>query len=173
MRESPGWLAAALVPLAALLPVLWRVAYGPPGARIAGQNLAALLGGLALLLASRGFGRPAYLDLALVLAVLGPTGTLVFARLSGGLPRARLVRWTALTGVPLTVLPLCVTEGLTRQSAKVLVIGVLLLAGTLLTSAGTQRGTGTERGAGNGAEPGAGGERGVGTTGAGRGEGAR
>ncbi|MCX2180582.1 MrpF/PhaF family protein [Streptomyces sp. SKN60] len=36
------------------------------------------------LLAARGFGRDAYGDLGLVLAVLGPVGVLVFARFLGG-----------------------------------------------------------------------------------------
>ncbi|MFD8455709.1 MrpF/PhaF family protein [Streptomyces antimycoticus] len=104
MSTSDGWLAAALVPLLALVPVLWRIAYGSPKDRLIGQNLTSLLAGLALLLAARGFHRTSYTDVALVVSVLGPTGTLIYARFLGVLPDSRLVRWTALVGVPVTVL---------------------------------------------------------------------
>lgn len=138
MRTSDGWLVAALVPVAALAPVLWRVARGAPRDRLVAQNLAQLLAALALLLAAQGFGRPAYLDTALLLSVLAPAGTLVYARFLGGVPPAPVVRWTALAGVPATVLPLCVATGPGRQSVKLLVIGALLLAGCLATSSGSQ-----------------------------------
>ncbi|MGP3922063.1 MrpF/PhaF family protein [Streptomyces sp. 8N616] len=137
MSSSDGWLAAALAPLAALVPALWRISRGSPRDRLVAQNLTSLLGAMTLLLAARGFGRPAYLDLALVLSVLGPTGSLVFARFLGGLPGSRLVRWTAVAGVPATVVPLCVATGPGREMAKLLVIGALLTAGGLVTSAGT------------------------------------
>lgn len=58
------------------------VSTGPLRRRVVAQNQATLLVCLALLLLAQGFGRSsAYTDLALVLAVLGPVGTLVYARL--------------------------------------------------------------------------------------------
>lgn len=140
MRADDGWPAVALVPLLALVPVLWRVSRGAPEDRLIAQNLSSLLGGLALLPAAQGFGRPAYLDVALVLSVLGPTGTLIYARFLGVLPGSRLVRRTALLGVPAIVLPLCVAAGPGRAMAKLLLIGALLIAGSVVTGAGDGRG---------------------------------
>ncbi|GAA0515321.1 MrpF/PhaF family protein [Streptomyces antimycoticus] len=140
MSTSDGWLAAALVPLLALVPVLWRIAYGSPKDRLIGQNLTSLLAGLALLLAARGFHRTSYTDVALVVSVLGPTGTLIYARFLGVLPDSRLVRWTALVGVPVTVLPLCVATGPGRAMAKLLLIGALLIAGSVVTGARSGKG---------------------------------
>ncbi|WP_079151806.1 monovalent cation/H+ antiporter complex subunit F [Streptomyces sp. RTd22] len=140
MRADDGWLAVALVPLLALVPVLWRVSRGAPEDRLIAQNLSSLLGGLALLPAAQGFGRPAYVDVALVLSVLGPTGTLIYARFLGVLPGSRLVRRAALLGVPAIVLPLCVAAGPGRAMAKLLLIGALLIAGSVVTGAGGGRG---------------------------------
>ncbi len=138
MRTSPGWLVAAMVPLLCLLPVLWFVVRGEPRNRLVAQNLAQLLTGFVLLLTAQGFGRSTYLDLALVLAILAPAGTLVYARFLGGLPPAPLVRWTAVVGVPATVLPLCVVSGAGRETVKLLFIGAVLLAGAWVTSSGSQ-----------------------------------
>ncbi|MFF7654715.1 MrpF/PhaF family protein [Streptomyces sp. NPDC007983] len=139
MSAADGWLLVALVPLLALGPVLWRVSHGTPEDRLIAQNLSSLLGGLALLPAAQGFGRPAYVDVALVLSVLGPVGTLIYARFLGVLPDSRLVRWTALLGVPAIVLPLCVATGPGRAMGKLLLIGALLIAGSVVTSAGGSR----------------------------------
>jgi multisubunit Na+/H+ antiporter MnhF subunit len=117
VSAADGRLPAALVPLAAPAPVLWRIAYGDTKDRLVGQNLTSLLGSLSLLLAAQGFGRPSYVDVALVLCVLGPTGTLIYARFLDVLPDSRLVRWTALLGVPATVLPLCVATGPGRATS--------------------------------------------------------
>lgn len=136
MPTSEGWLIAAFFPFAALVPVLWRIAYGAPRDRLVAQNLASLLCTLVLLLAAQGFGRSSYLDMALLLSFLGPTGTLVYARFLGGIPRSRLLRWAAFVTVPATVVPLCVAVGPSREMVKVLVIGALLMAGSLVTSAG-------------------------------------
>ncbi|MER6140097.1 MrpF/PhaF family protein [Streptomyces sparsogenes] len=140
MSAADGWLLAGLVPLLGLVPVLWRIACGEPGDRLIAQNLACLLAALALLLTAQGFGRPAYVDVALVLSVLGPAGTLVYARFLGVLPGSRVVRWTALAGVPTVVLPLCVATGPGRATVKLLVIGALLMAGGLVTSTGSRDG---------------------------------
>lgn len=152
MSTSGGWLVAAAVPLLCLLPVLWYVATGGPSTRLVAQNLAQLLAALAFLLSAQGFRRPDFLDLALVLAVLAPAGTLVYARFLGGLPPARIVRWTALVGVPAAVVPLCVAAGPGRQTVKVLVIGGLLLAGALVTGGGSQTSTESSGPDGPGAE---------------------
>ncbi|MCH6160675.1 monovalent cation/H+ antiporter complex subunit F [Streptomyces marispadix] len=165
MSTSEGWLIAAALPSLCLAPVLWYVATGAPARRLVALNLAQLLVAIALLLSAQGFRRPDFLDLALVLAVLAPAGTLVYARFLGGLRPARVVRWTALVGVPASVVPLCVTAGPGRQAVKVLVIGGLLLAGALVTGGGSQ--TSAESGEpepepqpGPGAEPGESGESG-------------
>lgn len=139
MKTSDGWLVAALVPLALLVPVLWRVLRGTPRNRLIAQNLAQLLTALCLLLSSQGFARSSYLDMALLLAVLAPAGTLVYARFLGGVPAAPLVRWAALVGVPVTVVPLCVVTGPGRQLVKLLVIGALLIAGCVVTSSGSSQ----------------------------------
>ncbi|WP_438270732.1 monovalent cation/H+ antiporter complex subunit F [Streptomyces platensis] len=78
------------------------------------QNLATTLLSLVILLLAQGYGRPAYTDPALVLAVLGPAGTLLYVRLladqlAAHPPRPRsLLAVTALsyTAVPAVVLPL-------------------------------------------------------------------
>lgn len=77
-----GWLLAAAVTLGGgLTATLWGVTTGPLGRRVVAQNLATAVACPGLLLLSEAYERPAYVDLALVLAVLGPVGTLVFARL--------------------------------------------------------------------------------------------
>ncbi|QKV91523.1 hypothetical protein HUT19_06980 [Streptomyces sp. NA02950] len=134
MSPADGWLLAALVPLVALCPVLGWIAFGGTEGRLIAQNLTSLLAGLSLLLAAQGFGRPSYVDVALVLSVLGPTGTLIYARFLDVLPDAPLVRWTALLGVPAAVVPLCVAAGPGRAALKLLLIGALLIAGSLVTS---------------------------------------
>ncbi|MGN5380833.1 MrpF/PhaF family protein [Streptomyces lasalocidi] len=52
--------------------------------RLAGLSLATAVVTAVLLLTAQGFGRSSFVDLGLVLAVLGPAGTLVFARFLGG-----------------------------------------------------------------------------------------
>lgn len=77
-----AWLASASVLLVAgLFPVVWGVATGSLGRRVVAQNFGTSVVCLVMLLLAQGYDRPAYTDLALVLAVLGPVGTLVYARL--------------------------------------------------------------------------------------------
>lgn len=77
-----AWLWGAAVLLAfGLGPALWCACRGPAAERLAGMAFAGLLGAVVLLLLAQGFGRSSYVDLALVLAVLSPAGTLVFTRL--------------------------------------------------------------------------------------------
>ncbi|MET9293159.1 MrpF/PhaF family protein [Streptomyces sp. NPDC003077] len=138
-----GWLvAAALLLVAGVGPAVWGAASGPVRRRVMAQNVATLSGCLALLLLAQGYARTAYTDMALVLAVLGPAGTLVFARLLADdlvadPPRGPLARaMTPLAGslVPLVVLPLCVAAGPGRALVKLLVIGVLLVAGNVVST---------------------------------------
>jgi len=77
-----AWLWAALVLLVgALTPCLVVTFRGSPMERLTGMTLAATVLTVLFLLLSQGFSRTSYQDLALVLAVLAPTGTLVFTRL--------------------------------------------------------------------------------------------
>jgi multisubunit Na+/H+ antiporter MnhF subunit len=77
-----AWLLAALVLVVlGLGPSAWVACRGPATQRLAGVNLASVLTAVLFLLLAQGFGRSSYVDLALVLAVLAPAGTLVFTRL--------------------------------------------------------------------------------------------
>ena len=77
-----AWLVTALVLMpCALGPCVWVACRGPAAQRLAGANLATVLTTVLFLLLAQGFGRTSYVDLALVLAVLAPAGTLVFTRL--------------------------------------------------------------------------------------------
>ncbi|MEV6795800.1 MrpF/PhaF family protein [Streptomyces sp. NPDC051320] len=135
-----GWLAAA----AALLlcgvgPALWGVATGPVRRRVVAQNLATLLTCLVLLLLAQGYHRTAYVDLGLVLSLLGPVGTLVYARLladelADDPPRSSRTTRPAVVATLLVVLPLCVATGPGRATVKLLVTGALLIAGNVVAS---------------------------------------
>ncbi len=76
-----GWLiAAAVLMVGGLAPCLWATSHGPPQRRLIGLDLASTVTCLVLLLLSQGYGRSSYVDLALVLALIAPAGSLVFAR---------------------------------------------------------------------------------------------
>ena len=81
-----AWLISASVLLAAGMgPCLWRACRGDPAQRLLGVTLGSAVAVAASLLISRGVERTSYVDVALVLAVLSPAGTLVFCRcLAGG-----------------------------------------------------------------------------------------
>ncbi|WP_328917250.1 MULTISPECIES: monovalent cation/H+ antiporter complex subunit F [unclassified Streptomyces] len=87
-----AWIVVACVLLpCGAGPCVWRASRGEPGQRLAGTALLAVVAEAVFLLAARGLHRTSYVDVALVLAVLAPAGTLVFARcLSGvgGRPRS-------------------------------------------------------------------------------------
>ncbi|GFE18547.1 hypothetical protein Sgleb_65940 [Streptomyces glebosus] len=134
-----GWTAAATtLLLCGVAPAAIGAATGPVRRRVPAQNLATTLLSLVILLLAQGYGRPAYTDPALVLAVLGPAGTLLYVRLladqlAAHPPRPRsLLAVTALsyTAVPAVVLPLCVATAPGRATVKLLVIGVLLVLGS-------------------------------------------
>ncbi|WP_441247554.1 MrpF/PhaF family protein [Kitasatospora sp. McL0602] len=80
-----AWLlAAAVLLVGGLGPSLAVALHGPAHRRLAGVNLAGTVVTVVLLLLSQGFSRSSYVDLALVLAVLAPAGTLVFTRFLAG-----------------------------------------------------------------------------------------
>ncbi|TYB41608.1 hypothetical protein FXF69_34790 [Actinomadura chibensis] len=64
----------------ALAPALTALLRGRPAGRLAGLIVAGPLVAVALTLLAAAYGRPAYLDVALVLALLSFAGSLVFAR---------------------------------------------------------------------------------------------
>ncbi|MEV0533539.1 monovalent cation/H+ antiporter complex subunit F [Kitasatospora sp. NPDC050463] len=82
-----AWAAAALVLLTAAVPVcLWVVARGTAVRRLAGASLLSTVVGAVFLLLPEAYDRSSYQDLALMLAVLAPAGTLVFTRFVAGRP---------------------------------------------------------------------------------------
>ncbi|MGP3990059.1 monovalent cation/H+ antiporter complex subunit F [Streptomyces sp. 3N207] len=134
-----GWLAGgcALL-LCGVLPALCGVCTGPVRRRVLAQNLVTVLAALALLLLSQGWARPAYTDMALALAVLGPAGTLVYERLLGEELRAdrppaavtRAMTVLSTVPVPLVVVPVCAAATPGRTTVKLLLVGCLLMAGS-------------------------------------------
>ncbi|WP_128374629.1 monovalent cation/H+ antiporter complex subunit F [Streptomyces cavernae] len=120
-----GWTTAAAVVFAGGLGAcVWGVATGTLRRRVVAQNLATSAACPGLLLLAQGYGRPAYVDLALVLALLGPVGTLVFARLladdlatdpPGGRTSARAAAGLGAA----VVLVLCVAGAVLRVGARV------------------------------------------------------
>ncbi|MFI7407174.1 monovalent cation/H+ antiporter complex subunit F [Streptomyces sp. NPDC049627] len=135
-----GYLLAATVLLGGGVgATLWGVATGPLRRRVVAQNLSTALACPGLLLLAQGYDRPAYVDVALVLALLGPVGTLVFARLltdelADDRPRAWGVTW-AVAGLGATVvLVLCAAVGPSRAMVKLLVTGALLIGGNIVAS---------------------------------------
>ncbi|MBW8706106.1 hypothetical protein MBT84_41475 [Streptomyces sp. MBT84] len=135
-----GWILTATVALGAGVgATVWGVATGPLRRRVVAQNMSSAVACPGLLLLSQGFGRPAYLDLALLLALLGPAGTLVFARLladdlAADPPHARGVTLAVAGYGAVVVLVLCAVTGPGRTMAKLLLIGALLIGGNLVAS---------------------------------------
>lgn len=132
-------LAAAVVLGGGVGATLWGVATGPLRRRVVAQNLSTALACPGLLLLAQGYDRPAYVDVALVLALLGPVGTLVFARLltdelADDRPRAWGVTWAVAGLGAVVVLVLCAAVGPSRAMVKLLVTGVLLVGGNIVAS---------------------------------------
>ncbi|MEV6483504.1 MrpF/PhaF family protein [Streptomyces sp. NPDC051576] len=148
-----GWTVAATASLAAAVgATVWGVATGPLRRRVVAQNLCTSLACPALLLLSEGYDRPAYVDVALLLALLGPVGTLVFARLlaeelADDPPRAWGLTYAVAAFGAAVVVAVGVATGPGRALVKLLVIGALLIGGNLTASralsggfAGSRRG---------------------------------
>jgi multisubunit Na+/H+ antiporter MnhF subunit len=135
-----GWTIAATAALAGGLgTAVWGVATGPLKRRVVAQNLSTSLACPCLLLLSQGYTRPSYVDLALVLALLGPVGTLVFARLlvddlNEDPPKAWGITFAVAGFGAVVVLVLCAVTGPGRAMVKLLVIGALLISGNLVAS---------------------------------------
>ncbi|MFE1878208.1 MrpF/PhaF family protein [Streptomyces diastatochromogenes] len=135
-----GWILAATVELGgAGAAALWGVATGPLSRRVVAQNLATSAVCPALLLLAQGYGRPSYVDLALLMALLGPVGTLVFARLladdlADDRPSAWGPTWAAAGLSAAVVVAVCVATGPNRAMVKLLVIGALLIGGNVIAS---------------------------------------
>ncbi|WP_225858669.1 MrpF/PhaF family protein [Streptomyces albicerus] len=124
---------------------MWGVATGPLRRRAVAQNLSTTLGCPVLLLLAQGYDRPSYVDVALVLALLGPIGTLVFARLLAedldeDPPRAQALTWAAAGFAAAVVLAVCVATEPGRAMVKLLVTGALLIGGNLVASRALARG---------------------------------
>ncbi|MFB7129347.1 MULTISPECIES: monovalent cation/H+ antiporter complex subunit F [Streptomycetaceae] len=80
-----AWTAAALVLLAIPAPTcLWVAARGTAVRRLLGASMLSTVAGAVFLLLPMAYDRSSYQDLALMLAVLAPAGTLVFARFVAG-----------------------------------------------------------------------------------------
>lgn len=75
--------AAFALLVTALFPCLLATLRGEPVDRLSGLILAGPAVTLVLLLLAAGYGRPAYLDAAFVVALLSFAGSLVFARFLG------------------------------------------------------------------------------------------
>jgi multisubunit Na+/H+ antiporter MnhF subunit len=76
--------AAAVVSGPGLAPCVVLAVWGTPERRLPGLALAGTLLAVVFLLLAQGLGRSSYVDLALVAAVLGPAGILVFTRCLAG-----------------------------------------------------------------------------------------
>ena len=78
-----GWLLAASVVSLGLLPCADMCLRGRPERRLVGMEMASILVTIAMVLFTVAFGRSAFIDLPLALAVMSFGGSLVFARFLG------------------------------------------------------------------------------------------
>jgi multicomponent Na+:H+ antiporter subunit F len=79
-----GLPAAFALLVAAMFPCLLGTLRGESVDRLAGLILAGPAATLVLMLLAAGYGRPAYLDAAFIVALLSFAGSLVYARFLGG-----------------------------------------------------------------------------------------
>ncbi len=77
------WVAAAAAVASALLPCADMCLRGTPERRLVGLEMASILVAIAMVLFTVGFGRSAFIDLPLTLAIMSFGGGLVFARFLG------------------------------------------------------------------------------------------
>ncbi|MFG2647849.1 monovalent cation/H+ antiporter complex subunit F [Streptomyces sp. NPDC048436] len=130
---------AALLGLG-LPPVIWGAASGPLARRILAQNTGSTVVALAFLLMAQGYGRPSYADLSLVLALLGPVGTLVCVRLladdlRSGAPRgATAVTIACVASAVAVTVAVCAAASPGRATVKLVVIGALVAVGNVIAS---------------------------------------
>ncbi|MGA4843974.1 monovalent cation/H+ antiporter complex subunit F [Streptomyces sp. G45] len=136
-----AWLGcgAALLALG-VPPVLWGAASGPLPRRILAQNAGGTVVALAVLLLAQGYGRPSYIDLSLVLALLGPVGTLVCVRLlaedlAPGPPRAATaVTAGCVTGSVVVTAAVCAATAPGRATVKLATTGALVALGNVIAA---------------------------------------
>lgn len=74
------WLTAGIAVSAALVPCAAMCLHGSPERRLVGVEMTSILVILIMMLFTVGFGRPAFIDLPLALAILSFGGGLIFAR---------------------------------------------------------------------------------------------
>ncbi len=74
------WLTAAAALLVCLGPCAWGCLHGKAIDRLVALELTSVVVAMILVALSEGYGRPAFLDLPLTLALLAFAGGLVFAR---------------------------------------------------------------------------------------------
>lgn len=74
------WMWAGVAVMAALVPCADMCLRGSPERRLVGVEMTSILVILSMVLLTIGFGRPAFIDLPLALAILSFGGGLIFAR---------------------------------------------------------------------------------------------
>lgn len=77
------WVIAAAVVSAGLLPCADMCLRGTPERRLVGLEMASMVVTIAMVLFTVGFGRSAFIDLPVALAIMSFGGGLVFARFLG------------------------------------------------------------------------------------------
>ena len=162
-----AWLWASLVVLVAgVAPSLALASTGTAMSRLVGLEAASSTTTVALLLLAQGFDRSSYVDVALLLALLSFTGTLVFTRLPGAVAVTPLiVMWLGVAAVVaaalglllvrdpadrlhlpspmntigsvLVVLAVAVETGWGRAAVKDLLIALLLVGGGTVAASAT------------------------------------
>ncbi|WP_223205837.1 monovalent cation/H+ antiporter complex subunit F [Streptomyces xanthii] len=151
-----AWSACGAALLAfGMLPVIWRVSVGPLSGRLLAQNAGSTVVALAFLLLAQGYGRPSYVDLSLVLSLLGPVGTLVCVRLldddlKDGSPRgSTAVTVGCVAAAAAVTAAVCAATPPGRALVEALLIGVLVAVGNVVAtralSVGVVREPGAER----------------------------
>ncbi len=78
-----AWVLAAAAVSACLLPCADMCLRGKPERRLVGLEMASIVVTIAMVLFSVGFGRSAFIDLPVALAIMSFGGGLVFARFLG------------------------------------------------------------------------------------------
>ncbi|MGH4033051.1 monovalent cation/H+ antiporter complex subunit F [Actinomycetota bacterium Odt1-20B] len=134
------WCGTALLALG-VPPVIWGVASGPLSRRVLAQNTGSTVIALAFLLIAQGYGRPSYVDLSLVLSLLGPAGTLVCVRLladdlpagrSGGSRGATVLTALCVAASLSVTVAVCADTAFGRPMAKLALIGTLVALGNVI-----------------------------------------
>ncbi|MGW2228415.1 monovalent cation/H+ antiporter complex subunit F [Streptomyces formicae] len=136
-----AWAACGAALLAfGMVPVIWGVAAGSLARRLLAQNTGSTVVALTFLLLAQGYGRPSYVDLSLVVGLLGPVGTLVCVRLladdlAGGAPRgSSVVTGTCVVASVSVTVAVCAATAPGRSLVKLLLIGALVAVGNVVAA---------------------------------------